>query len=78
MTAEIPYEAPIMPRYAGRFSGGARKATRMKAPEKTPAAPSPAMARPTIKAVLFGATAGGFCQSDSFVNQSDALNTYHR
>lgn len=46
-----------MPRYAGRFSGGARNATKMNAPEATPAAPRPAMARPTIKVVLFGATA---------------------
>lgn len=47
----------MIPKYAGRFSGGARKATRMNAPEATPAAPRPAMARPTIKAVLFGARA---------------------
>lgn len=33
------------------------KATRMKAPDATPAAPNPAIARPTIRAVLFGATA---------------------
>jgi hypothetical protein len=33
------------------------KATKMKAPDATPAAPNPAMARPMIKAVLFGATA---------------------
>jgi hypothetical protein len=33
------------------------KATRMKAPEPTPAAPKPAMERPMIKAVLVGATA---------------------
>lgn len=57
ITAEIPYEAPMIPRYAGRFSGGARKATRIKAPEATPAAPRPAMARPTISEVLFGETA---------------------
>ena len=59
MTAETPYEAPMIPRYAGRFSGGARKATSINAPDATPAAPKPAMARPIIKVVLFGATAKG-------------------
>jgi len=32
------------------------KATKMNAPDPTPAAPRPAMARPMIKAVLVGAT----------------------
>lgn len=46
----------MIPKYAGRLLGGAIKATRMNAPEATPAAPTPAMARPMIKAVLVGAT----------------------
>lgn len=33
------------------------KAIRMKAPDATPAAPKPAIARPMIKVVLFGETA---------------------
>jgi hypothetical protein len=47
----------MIPKYAGRLFGGAMKATRMNAPDPTPAAPKPAMARPMIKAVLVGATA---------------------
>lgn len=47
----------MRPKYAGLCAGGAIKATRVNAPEATPAAPKPAIARPTMSAVLFGATA---------------------
>jgi hypothetical protein len=41
----------------GRFLGGALNAASVKEPVFTPAAPSPAMARPTISATDDGATA---------------------
>jgi hypothetical protein len=47
---------PMRPVYIGRFVSGTVFATIMRAPEKIPALPSPAMARPTIRAVEFGAT----------------------
>jgi hypothetical protein len=56
MTAAMPYEAPIIPVYVALFLGSAAKAIIVYAPDPTPAAPRPAMARPTIKAVEFGAT----------------------
>ena len=47
---------PIKPLYMGRFSSGTLYAKMMRAPEKIPAEPTPAMARPTMSAVLVGAT----------------------
>lgn len=41
----------------GLLRGGAEKAARVNDPVFTPAAPSPAMARPTIRATEEGATA---------------------
>jgi hypothetical protein len=49
------------------------KATRMNAPDPTPAAPKPAMARPMIKAVLVGATA---TRSQSSIGISKLNNTH--
>jgi hypothetical protein len=48
--------APIIEENIGRFWRGTEYATMIRAPEKTPALPTPAMARPTIKALLLGAT----------------------
>lgn len=41
--------------YIGRFLSGTAYPTMVKPPEKIPAAPRPATARPTIKAGEFGA-----------------------
>ena len=53
MTAATPYEAPIMPVNVGLFLGSAIKKIIVYAPDVTPAAPRPAMARPTISVVEF-------------------------
>ena len=45
-----------MPKTKGRLGRGTVIEMITKAPEKIPATPIPAMARPTIKAVLVGAT----------------------
>jgi hypothetical protein len=47
--------APINPVYIGRFTRGTEYATIINAPEKIPALPIPAMARPIIKAMELGA-----------------------
>ena len=57
MKAAIAYVAPTRPMNTGTFFGGAAKATMVKVPDETPEAPDPAMARPTISAVLLGASA---------------------
>ena len=45
----------MKPISTGRFFGSALKATMLVPPTDMPAPPTPAMARPTIRAVLFGA-----------------------
>ncbi len=55
MTLAMPYAAPISPVKAALCDGLAAKAMIVYAPDAIPAPPSPAMARPTINAVLFGA-----------------------
>lgn len=52
-TAPTPYEAPIIPVNIGLFLGSAIKKIIVYAPDMTPAAPRPAMARPTISVVEF-------------------------
>jgi hypothetical protein len=52
----MPYERPISPVKMGLFFGGAQKATRVNEPVFRPAAPSPAIARPTMRATDEGAT----------------------
>lgn len=54
-TDAIPYIAPKNPVNIGRFRRGTEYAMIIKAPEKIPADPIPAMARPMINAVEFGA-----------------------
>lgn len=55
-TDAMPYIPPIIPMYAGLFLNGTVFATIKMAPLKIPAAPTPAIARPIISAVEFGAT----------------------
>jgi len=55
-TLAMPYIPPISPMKIGRFSRGTVLERIKIAPVNTPAAPSPAIARPTIKAVDVGAT----------------------
>lgn len=55
-TLAIPYDAPIIPMSKGRFAGVVEKPTIVYAPDPNPAAPTPVMARPTMRALLFGAT----------------------
>ena len=55
-TLAIPYIAPMKPVYIGRFTRGTLYATMISAPEKIPALPTPATARPMIRAIEFGAT----------------------
>lgn len=52
----MPYMAPMIPVYIGRFTNGTEYATMISAPENTPAEPRPATARPQINAIEFGAT----------------------
>jgi hypothetical protein len=47
---------PITPVNIGRLFGPAEKAMIVYTPEPMPAAPRPAMARPTMSTVLLGAT----------------------
>ena len=54
-TLAIPYIAPIKPVYTGRWRRGTEWARMINAPEKIPAHPSPAIARPTISAFEVGA-----------------------
>lgn len=56
VTAARPYVAPITPVKVALFLGSAAKAIIVYAPDPTPAAPTPAMARPTIRTGEFGAT----------------------
>ncbi len=55
-TLAIPYIAPTNPMNAGRRFRGTVCATIRMAPEKTPAAPTPATALPMIRALELGAT----------------------
>lgn len=54
-TLAIPYIAPIKPEYIGRLESGTEYATMIKAPEKMPADPIPAIALPRMSATEFGA-----------------------
>jgi hypothetical protein len=51
-----PYMVPKMPVNIGRLSSGAEWEIMISAPEKMPAHPTPAIARPTMRAVEVGAT----------------------
>ena len=53
----IPQTIPNIPNTRGRFGNATVLAMMTIAPEKIPATPIPAIARPTIKTVLEGATA---------------------
>ena len=55
-TEAMPYIPPIIPKKIGRFSSGVVCANVTSAPVKIPALPRPATARPTMRAVEFGAT----------------------
>lgn len=55
-TEAMPYIPPMSPVKVGRLAKGTDVAMMRYAPEKMPAEPRPAMARPMISAVLFGAT----------------------
>lgn len=57
MTAAMAYMAPTIPRYWGRFVGGAAKPTMLNRLTVTPEPPTPWIARPTINVVGFFATA---------------------
>jgi len=56
-TEAIPHIDPINPKAAGRFRRGKQYERITIAPLKSPPTPIPATARPTIKAMLLGATA---------------------
>lgn len=53
-TLATPQTAPITPVNAGRFANGTDLAIMMRAPEKIPDPPTPAIARPTIKDIELG------------------------
>lgn len=53
-TLAIPHIAPMMPVKAGRFARGTDLAMMINAPEKMPAPPMPAIARPTMRATELG------------------------
>lgn len=55
--AAMPNVAARRPWYFGRFSNGRRSTKRTWPPVEMPAQPMPAMARPMMKAMLFGAAA---------------------
>ena len=55
-TEAMPYMPPISPKKIGRLTRGTVLAIVTRAPVKIPADPSPATARPTMKAVEVGAT----------------------
>ena len=57
ITAATPYEAPITPVNAALFCGAEEKAIIVYEPDPRPAAPTPATARPTMRAGEFGETA---------------------
>jgi hypothetical protein len=52
----MPYMLPIKPLYMGRFSRATEWARIIRAPEKIPAEPIPATARPMIRVKLLFAT----------------------
>jgi hypothetical protein len=52
----LTYTDPTAPMYAGLTESGVVMATMMRHPANTPAHPTPAMARPTIKTSELGAT----------------------
>jgi hypothetical protein len=52
----MPYMLPMKPLYIGRFSKGTLYARMIKAPEKMPADPKPATARPMMSVKLELAT----------------------
>ena len=52
----IPQTMPYTPKTIGLFAKGTVLEMITRAPEKMPATPIPAIARPTIKTVLEGAT----------------------
>jgi hypothetical protein len=54
-TDAIPYILPKRAPYFALFSSGTEQAMIMKLPAKMPAEPTPAIARPMINAVEFGA-----------------------
>lgn len=56
MTLATPYDAPRIPVKAALICGLAENAMIVYEPEAIPAPPRPAIARPTMRAVLFGAT----------------------
>ena len=56
-TAPTPYTMPRAPRYCGSFLTGKEADKRTRFPLDSPAAPSPATARPAAKAAEFGARA---------------------
>jgi hypothetical protein len=56
MTLAIPYAAPMIPVKAALTEGLTATAIKMYTPDAIPAPPKPAIALPTIKAVLFGET----------------------
>lgn len=55
-TEAMPYMPPMSPVNVGRLARGTDVAMMRYAPEKTPAEPRPAIARPMMRATLFGAT----------------------
>lgn len=55
MTEQIAKMEPMAPTYIGLLWRGTTRATKTVAPEKIPADPRPATARPVIKAFEFGA-----------------------
>jgi hypothetical protein len=55
-TEAIPYMPPMRPEYMGRLARGTEWARMSRAPEKTPADPMPATARPTMRVTEFCAT----------------------
>jgi hypothetical protein len=57
MTDDMPQSPPKTPNITGRFRSGIVNARMTMAPEKIPAVPSPATARPTMNVVEVGATA---------------------
>jgi hypothetical protein len=56
-TDETPYTPPVKPLKASLLANGTDVAIMRYEPENTPAEPKPAIARPRIRAGLFGVTA---------------------
>ena len=55
-TLAIPHIPPMAPINVGRLWSGTTCARIIKAPENKPAAPDPAIARPTMRPILDGVT----------------------